>query len=246
MVFFLYMHIIPKLPLTFIMLIFLSSCVIFPVHAAVVLLQNGEKINGIITNKTQNELEISVAGIPRVYQMQDVKEIRGRQVLQPKLGKVDIERLVASSFGKALSRAAEGEFEEAAQMFERIAKDHPSYVSAQEALNMCNEAISGKVSRQYALYVFEAKQQMFKENYPLAIVLFQKALTMNPKATSLYYDLGCVYQLLGENQKAVSYFKKISQIEPDNPDVLFKLGVSLHALRKYKEALGYFEKLEKL
>jgi tetratricopeptide (TPR) repeat protein len=219
---------------------------LMPANGAVVVLKTGERINGLILSKTESAIEISVRGNPAVYQMQDIKEIRGRQVLSQELAKKEIEKTVASDFEKALSRAAEGEFEEAAQMFEKIVEDYPSLTNAKEALSMCNDAISGKTSRDYALCVLEARQQILKGNYALAIVLFQKALKLNPNAVELYYDLGCAHQLLGENEMAVSYFKKINELNPNDPDILFKLGSSLHALGKYQEALPHFEALKVL
>lgn len=228
-------------------IVFLSLiCLTIPAYTAVVVLKTGERINGLILNKTDDVVEISIQGKPTVYMMQDIKEIRGKQILPQKSMKKEIEKEVASDFGKALSRAAGGKFEEAAQMFKKIAEDNPSYTNAKEALALSNDAAFGKVSRDYALYVFEASQQMLKENYALAIALFQKALKRNPKAIELYYNLGCAHQFLGEHAKALPYFEKLNKINPDDQEVLFKLGVTLHALGRYAKALPYFENLEKL
>lgn len=76
-----------------------------------------------------------------------------------------------------------------------------------------------------------------------AVYNFEKALTLNPKYTEAYIQLGGVYYRKENYDKAIEYFQKAIGIEPDNANAWFNLGMSYKmtgAKTEAKKALQKF------
>lgn len=85
-----------------------------------------------------------------------------------------------------------------------------------------------------------------REEYPEAIVEFQKALKKKPDSPSLHYALGNVYWLSGQNDKAIVQFKAELEMSPQDAVATWKLGNIYLQKREFDKALPYLKKAVKM
>jgi len=81
-----------------------------------------------------------------------------------------------------------------------------------------------------------------REEYPAAIVEYQKAIKENPVAPGLHYALGNVFWLQGHWPEARQEFEAELEISPEDYQSIWKLGNSYLQERQYDKALPYLEK----
>jgi tetratricopeptide (TPR) repeat protein len=212
-----------------------------PCCAGVIVLTSGEKITGLITSKNLQTLQISVDGQLRTYNIEDVREIRGRQPLPEEIRLAPLDEPM--DFKTALNAGARGEFLRAQKALEKIVRADPSDANASQALYICRRVAENSLSQDYALCVLQGISKMLDDDYEAAVTLFNKALSRSPRSIDVYYNLGCVYLLMGKDAQAVPYFERLIEGNPNNKDVLYKLGASFYSLGKYSKARVYFERL---
>jgi superkiller protein 3 len=51
-----------------------------------------------------------------------------------------------------------------------------------------------------------------KENFNRAIECFEKAIEINPDDANVYYNLGLVYRVKGNNEKGIGYIQKAARL----------------------------------
>jgi tetratricopeptide (TPR) repeat protein len=56
-----------------------------------------------------------------------------------------------------------------------------------------------------------------------AIEAYQKALSLDPKAASVHYNLGLIYAQRAEMEKAIEYFRLALQVNPQDHDAAVRL-----------------------
>jgi hypothetical protein len=76
------------------------------------------------------------------------------------------------------------------------------------------------------------------------IRLYKKAIRFNPNDANNFYDLGIIYEGMGDYNKAIESYKEAIRIKPEYADVHNKLGYayekvfdSKHARESYQEAM---------
>ncbi|MDE2222689.1 MAG: tetratricopeptide repeat protein [Candidatus Omnitrophica bacterium] len=74
------------------------------------------------------------------------------------------------------------------------------------------------------VYLYLGELYYAQQEYPEAIVQFDKMLQINPRDTSALYLLGSVYADENDDPKAIDVFRRLLLIEPDNGDALNSLG----------------------
>lgn len=73
-----------------------------------------------------------------------------------------------------------------------------------------------------------------------AIILFQKAININPSYAEAYYNIGQCYS--GENtEKTIEAYKKSIKLDPHHIAVYWSLGASYRNSKKYREALETYK-----
>lgn len=77
--------------------------------------------------------------------------------------------------------------------------------------------------------------------YEESIEAYEKALSINPKDDSTFYNMGITYKHAKNNEKAIESWRKAIQINPDNPkphmslaDLLYESGYLDDAITEYK------------
>jgi len=87
-----------------------------------------------------------------------------------------------------------------------------------------------------------AVQNHNKNNLQVAANLYNETLKTNPNHVDAYYNLGNVFQKLGENQKAKSSYEKAIEINPSYAKIHDKLGIVLQKLGELQKAKSCTEK----
>ena len=80
-----------------------------------------------------------------------------------------------------------------------------------------------------------------------ALVIYQRALRLDPKNGALHHNYGVLLQRLGSNHEAIKHFRRSIDFQPDFPEAYINLGNSLDEEGKIEEALHcYDEALRRL
>ena len=87
-----------------------------------------------------------------------------------------------------------------------------------------------------------AVQNHQKNNLKIAENLYKKILKTNPNHASAHNNLGVVFNELGEDQKAISYFQKAIQINPNYASAHNNLGAIFMQLGKLQKAKSCLQK----
>ncbi|MCX6249530.1 MAG: tetratricopeptide repeat protein [Bacteroidetes bacterium] len=83
-----------------------------------------------------------------------------------------------------------------------------------------------------------------KKEYPEAIKLSQKAVSLNSSNTWYRLYLADLYQEQGDYKNAVDIYEKIITEHPDNLDNYYQLAVLYIVAGKYHDAAGIYDKIE--
>jgi len=82
-----------------------------------------------------------------------------------------------------------------------------------------------------------------RENFADAVVLFRKALQVNPDSDEAYFNLGKAYLGLGRTEDAIRCFKKAAVFNPDSALAFSALLDVFISERRFHEALGVLQPL---
>lgn len=74
------------------------------------------------------------------------------------------------------------------------------------------------------------------------IVLWERAVAVNPANARAQTNLGGAYALAGQYDKALDALRKAVQVDPKDTKAQHNLGVALRELRRYEQALAAFDR----
>lgn len=129
---------------------------------------------------------------------------------------IALERLLAD----ATQAYGEGNFDEAAELFEKLACQLPDNASL---LINYGAALRG------------ASRHMDAEN------AYRKAIDLEPKNALAWYNLGNVYADLSKHDQALSAFHRADEIAPGTAEILNNIGVQLYEMNDPVAALPYYD-----
>ena len=89
----------------------------------------------------------------------------------------------------------------------------------------------------------EALKNHKKNNFKVALSLYNKILNFNPNYVNAYINLGILFNQLGDFSKSISSFKKAIVLNPQNLEANTNLGVLFNQSKAYKKAIFHFEKV---
>ena len=75
-----------------------------------------------------------------------------------------------------------------------------------------------------------------QKNYKEALIYMEKVSKLNPQNDRNYYNLGLVYEYLGQSEKARQPLLKALSLNPENYDYLYALGLNFLSANDNKEA----------
>jgi len=76
-------------------------------------------------------------------------------------------------------------------------------------------------------------------NYQEAILLFRKAVTIDPTFTDAYYNLGSLYEYLGSNDKALQAYEEIVKRDSSDDEAAYKVGSIFFQKNNFRKAISY-------
>ena len=80
-------------------------------------------------------------------------------------------------------------------------------------------------------------EQQHLGNYEWAITLYEKAIDIDEKFATAWYNKGHALMKLGKHEEAIIAFDKALEIDPDDADVWSSKGNALSFLGKHEEAI---------
>jgi len=90
--------------------------------------------------------------------------------------------------------------------------------------------------------IYELGLQKVKENKLIeALDIFNKINTVNNQNSSLLYNIGCIYTMMGDYINALKFFNSALQLNPYDADTLINKATTLHQLNNFNEALVVFD-----
>ena len=92
-----------------------------------------------------------------------------------------------------------------------------------------------------AAYIARAESYTYFRKFTDAEKDYLKAIKLDPKHVYPYYELGRLYQDMGQDKQALVYLNKAKKIAPDYGLVYWALGFGYKKLRRYREAIASFK-----
>ncbi|MAY83190.1 MAG: hypothetical protein CMP59_03575 [Flavobacteriales bacterium] len=92
------------------------------------------------------------------------------------------------------------------------------------------------------LYIDASKEKILG-NYEKAIALYQQAIRIDPNSAAAHYELGLVYNAVGDNQGAFEEFKIANDLDSENYWYKLSYATFLENQGKTEEAIQLFKEL---
>ena len=91
-----------------------------------------------------------------------------------------------------------------------------------------------------------ASKHHASNNIEVAQKLYKEVLKINPNYTPALNNLGVVFKIIGEKQKAKDCYEKAIEIDPSNADAYCNLGMIFKELEENQKALDCYEQVIKI
>jgi tetratricopeptide (TPR) repeat protein len=148
----------------------------------------------------------------------------------------------ASSRYNAIASAAKGEFSEAEAQFKINVKTDKDDNTSRSALGLLNDLKENKISKDYALLIFNGILYMVSGQPEQAATKLEEAIQTDPHYAKAYNILGMIYASIGELQKSIEQLRKAIEADPDYAEAYFNLGALMQAQGDTQQALNYYQK----
>ncbi|MFQ6037677.1 MAG: tetratricopeptide repeat protein [Candidatus Aminicenantales bacterium] len=120
---------------------------------------------------------------------------------------------------------AQGKYEEAIQVFNRMLEKHPEV---------------------YVIHMNIGNCYFKQEKYDLAEESYKKVLDKDPDHTNALMAIGNCYTNRGEDEKALEWYRKIPFDEIEDTAVLYNIGSQFYNTSQFEEALKYYKRAVEL
>lgn len=154
----------------------------------------------------------------------------------------------------------DGQFEKAAEVYERLSQINPdeatSYygliVKMYDEAGRFAEAIEAakkvvELNPKSEMAVFNLGIMYFKlERFDEAIATFRKALEVKPDYELAWYNIGYSYSKQKKYKESIEAFNKFVELSPDSPDGWFNIGIGYMLLKDFESALEPIRKTVEL
>lgn len=117
------------------------------------------------------------------------------------------------------------------------------YKEYDKSIYECQNLLKSEIKDiEFQIYDLLAKNFFKKENFLKTIFYYKKIKSINKNDYLNYYNIGCIFLLLGRKKQAYYYFKKSRDINPDDNLVTWNLAWCSLALGYFKIGFKLFEK----
>jgi tetratricopeptide (TPR) repeat protein len=108
-------------------------------------------------------------------------------------------------------------------------------------------AVSANICYAYDVYAAKAYNQGVdltkKGQYKEAVELFRKATAIDPDFIDAYFNLGSIYEYLGDNDKALEIFDILLVKNPKDYETVYKAATLANKKKDYKRAIKYLSQI---
>ncbi|MFA5039585.1 MAG: tetratricopeptide repeat protein [Candidatus Omnitrophota bacterium] len=224
-------------------LFFLLLLVSSQAQAEKVILKSGKVLEARIKEKTDSQVVLDYEGRDIYYETKVIETINGKPPEEFSLAEITVEKSeVRGNFETGLFLASHRKFNEAFDSFKKALSEDPTDDNSLEAIHILDDLRQEKISYDFAQALFEGTLLFLKRRYEAAAVSFQRAVDLKPDAQELYYNLGNLYNAMGQYRAAMPYFTKLLKENPLDAEVLFSLAFSYFSLNEFQKAAEYFER----
>ncbi len=127
-------------------------------------------------------------------------------------------------YDKGIEYGVQGKFKEAKGEFEKALKVDRFHGPAKECLKLTEDAISRKIKKETALYVFKGTAYGNKGMLDEAIAEYGHAIAVEPDYAGAYSNRGAAYYRKGEYDRAIADFGKAIEINPLYAEAYYNRG----------------------
>jgi len=138
---------------------------------------------------------------------------------------------------EGVEHAAQGNFNEAKEEFEKALKVDPSYGSAKRALKVIEDALDQKIKSKTAIHLFQGIAYGIKGQWDESIAEINKALELNPRYGYIYVCRGLTYANKGQYDKAIADYTKAIEINPRSDIAYNNRGVAYAKKGQFDKAI---------
>ncbi|HWQ66837.1 MAG TPA: tetratricopeptide repeat protein, partial [Methanospirillum sp.] len=90
-----------------------------------------------------------------------------------------------------------------------------------------NEGVISQLNPHMELIVRIANEKAFHGDYAEALVLYDKALELNPKSAQVHHSKGTVYDMLGKYDEAIECYNSALEFDPSDAEIWYNKGMTL-------------------
>ena len=154
---------------------------------------------------------------------------------------------VDTKLSKAKKFVNQGKFSDAKIILEEILVKFPDNIRAKNAINNImhnnqneqnNKTISSSEVSDVNEVIYLYTKKMTSEALAKANLILKK-YSQNEKLNSI---LGCIYDELGNYNKALEFYKKALVVNPNSEEIMVNMGVTLATIGEISSAKIYYEK----
>jgi tetratricopeptide (TPR) repeat protein len=80
-------------------------------------------------------------------------------------------------------------------------------------------------------------------SYQEAVLYFRKSITIDPSFTDAYYNLGSLYEYLGNTDKALEAYEELVKRDLNDDETAYKVATIYFQKNNYKKALSYLNQI---
>jgi tetratricopeptide (TPR) repeat protein len=144
---------------------------------------------------------------------------------------------------KGFEYAAQGEFKEAKEQFEKALKIEPHFEGAIKCLEVIKDVNEGKIKSKTAIHIFKGEIAYWVNGRLIeAIAEYNKAMQINPRYAVPYGYRGDLYLIQGLYDEALSDCNKAIELNPRYVSAYNTRGVAYYSKGQYDQALLDFKK----
>jgi len=242
-----------------------------PAYSEIIKLRNGKTIDAEIIGKTDECIEIDIAGISISHYLDEIESIDGERLIESSYGGIVLTELEPRGLLKeAREIASTNVFYEqlfditfnSVQLLTPFIKKGVKYASdgnfqeaknqfanskfkysAQQFLDIVAQLDEGLITRDYAVHYFKAMNHAFDFQNKEGIEELIVAIGINPESPLAYSSLGYAYSHFGYPEKGIGYLNKALEIDPNFIEAYFYLGkIYGDKMDQVQQAITYFEK----
>jgi len=129
-------------------------------------------------------------------------------------------------YQKGLTFGSDGNFIKALKYFKKALDIEPTYLAAEKALIITEDALSQNIEKQAAIHLFRGLYNAYHWKDEQAIIEFLKALEEDPIYSEGYYYLGLIYHENGFYLKACRYYSSANDYTSEHAEAYLNSGVA--------------------